>query len=75
MSFRTPENALKRAEELLAIGKQGDAFETLFNVIINKRFKTNLEVVETLVMKLLTLAVQQKKAKQAKDALHAFKSV
>lgn len=74
-NFIKPENALKRAEELLAIGNKNDALKTLHDIITAKRHRNwqNLGVLEAIMQKYLSLCVEMKNGDLAKDGLHHYK--
>ncbi|WVQ74914.1 eukaryotic translation initiation factor 3 subunit A [Cryptococcus sp. DSM 104548] len=73
-----PENALKRSEELLALGttqSQQQAFENLMEVFQSKRFKqTPINVLEPIVTKFIDLCVLLNRKAHAKSGLLVFKS-
>ncbi|ODN92670.1 eukaryotic translation initiation factor 3 subunit A [Cryptococcus wingfieldii CBS 7118] len=73
-----PENALKRSEELLALGtpqSQQQAFENLIEVFQSKRFKqTPINVLEPIVTKFIDLCVLLNRKAHAKSGLLVFKS-
>ncbi|CAN0346871.1 unnamed protein product, partial [Discosporangium mesarthrocarpum] len=56
--FLKPENALKRANELIAINNKHAALELLHSVFTTKRFKTWQTAYETIMLKYLDLCVQ-----------------
>lgn len=57
MAYRTdtssirPENALKRAEELVAVGQPLPALQVLFDVLTNRKFKVWSKPLEDIMMK------------------------
>ncbi|KIR51691.1 eukaryotic translation initiation factor 3 subunit A [Cryptococcus gattii Ru294] len=73
-----PENALKRSEELLALGtpqSQQQAFDNLVEVFQSKRFKqTPVNVLEPIVAKFIDLCVVLNRKAHAKSGLLVFKS-
>ncbi|KAK8854760.1 eukaryotic translation initiation factor 3 subunit A [Kwoniella newhampshirensis] len=73
-----PENALKRSEELLALGtpqSQQQAFENLVEVFQSKRFKhTPITVLEPIAIKFVDLCVLLNRKAHARAALVVYKN-
>ena len=74
-TFQKPENALKRAEELVAVGQRGSALQTLHDVITSKRHRTWQKVLEQIMFRYLDLCVELKKGRYAKDGLIHYRNV
>ena len=70
-----PEMVLKRAEELCAVGQSQQALRNLHDVITSKRYRQYVPAHDQLMRKLVQLAVQLRKNRPAKEALHAFKNL
>jgi len=73
--FAKPENALKRAEELEAVGQQHAALQALHDVITSKRHRTWAKILETIMFKYVDLCVELKKGRYAKDGLIHYRNV
>jgi len=75
-SFQKPENALKRAEELVEIGKKQDAIDTLHLAIHNRRWRNNWStVIEQIMIRHLDLCVELKKIRMAREDLYQYRSM
>ena len=73
--FARPENALKRAEELEAVGQKHAALQTLHDIITSKRHRTWSKAYEQIMMKHIDLAVDGKKRQYTKEALSAYRNM
>lgn len=74
--YQKPENALKRADELVAVSQHSSALSLLHEIIISKRARsTPLATLEPIVLKFLELCVQLSKGKIAREGLFAYKNI
>mmetsp|Transcript_40723 Transcript_40723/g.81652 ORF Transcript_40723/g.81652 Transcript_40723/m.81652 type:complete len:1137 (-) Transcript_40723:107-3517(-) len=73
--FARPENALKRAEEFLAVGQKDAALVGMYDVLSSKRHRTWQPSMELVMMRYLELCVEMRKAKAAKDGLIQYRMV
>ena len=71
-----PENALKRAEELISVGESQAALQSLFDFFTARRIRfAEPAAVEPIVFRFLELGVDLKKGRMIKDALHQYKKL
>ena len=75
LAFQKPENALKRAEELVQVGQKGSALQALHDVITSKRHRTWQKVLEQIMFRYVDLCVELKRGRFAKDGLIHYRNV
>ncbi|AET41248.1 translation initiation factor eIF3 core subunit a Ecym_7425 [Eremothecium cymbalariae DBVPG len=69
-----PENALKRADELISVGEPQAALQSLFEYISSRRIRSaDPSAIEPIVFKFLELGVELKKGKMIKDGLYQYR--
>ncbi|CEP63809.1 translation initiation factor eIF3 core subunit a LALA0_S09e02982g [Lachancea lanzarotensis] len=69
-----PENALKRAEELITVGEPLAALQSLYSYLSMRRIRfAEPQSLEPIVFKFLELGVNLKRGKIIKDGLHQYK--
>ncbi|KAJ8025425.1 Eukaryotic translation initiation factor 3 subunit A [Holothuria leucospilota] len=73
--FQRPENALKRANEFIDVGKKEPALEVLCDVIKSKRHRTWQKIHEPIMEKYLALCVELRKSHVAKEGLYQYKII
>ncbi|GLC73813.1 hypothetical protein PLESTF_001423800 [Pleodorina starrii] len=73
--FARPENALKRADELEAIGQKAAALQTLHDVICSKKHRTWSKTFESIMLRHVELCVDMKKRNYAKEALLQYRNM
>lgn len=74
-TFR-PENAIKRAEELISVGNSQAALQSLYDFVTARRVRwTQPATLEPIVFKFLELGVELKKGKMIRDCLHQYKKL
>ncbi len=76
VQFHKPENALKRARELMDIGEKDDALQILINALTNKRFTKGMvwtTVMEDIMLDLLRLCHELDDLKTSRDGLIAYR--
>ena len=72
--FNNPENALRRASELIAVDSPKDALKALSGVLTSKRHRQNWSpVLEEIAIKYVDLCVQLGSVKSTKDCLLAYR--
>ncbi|XP_028765436.1 eukaryotic translation initiation factor 3 subunit A [Neltuma alba] len=74
-SFLKPENALKRAEELINVGQKQDALQTLHSLITSKRYRAWQKTLERIMFKYVELCVDMRKGRFAKDGLIQYRII
>ncbi|OLY83569.1 Eukaryotic translation initiation factor 3 subunit A [Smittium mucronatum] len=75
-SFQKPELALKRAEELIAVGQHNAALQTLHDVLCNKKPRNHgYQSYDLFLPKFVELCVEQRKGKQLKEGLQQYRNL
>ncbi|GIY87898.1 eukaryotic translation initiation factor 3 subunit A [Caerostris darwini] len=70
-----PENALKRADALLELGKQDEAIDCLYDILKNRKQRLFKYTHETTINKLLEICVERKLSGLAKDGLYLYRII
>lgn len=71
-----PENALKRADELISVDQHQGALQSLYEYLTARRIRwAQPSTVEPIVFRFLELGVELKKGKLIKDGLHQYKKL
>lgn len=74
--FQRPENALKRANEFIEVGKKEPALDALYDVIKSKKHRTwQNKIHEPILFKYLELCVDLKRSHVAKEGLYQYKLI
>ena len=74
--FAKTENALKRADELIAVGQKGAALRALHDVLSSKRHRAAwTKVLESVGLRYVELCVDLRKGRYAKDGLIHYRNV
>jgi len=73
--FQKPENALKRADEFIDVGKKQRALDALYDVIKSKKHRTWQKTHEPIMEKYLSLCVELRKSHIAKEGLYQYKNI
>ncbi|PIN18403.1 Translation initiation factor 3, subunit a (eIF-3a) [Handroanthus impetiginosus] len=74
-TFARPENALKRAEELINVGQKLEALEALHSFITSRRYRAWTKTHERIMTKYIDLCVDMKKGRHAKDGLIQYRGI
>ncbi|KAK9277106.1 hypothetical protein L1049_006645 [Liquidambar formosana] len=74
-TFAKPENALKRAEELITVGQKQDALQALHDLITSKRHRAWQKTLERIMFKYVELCVDMRRGRFAKDGLIQYRIV
>ncbi|CAG8603751.1 7774_t:CDS:2 [Paraglomus occultum] len=74
--YQRPENALKRAEELIAVGQNAAALTSLHEIIISKRSRNQQPTaLEPIMLLFVKLCVDLRKGKVVKEGLLQYKNI
>ncbi|XP_039249045.2 eukaryotic translation initiation factor 3 subunit A-like [Styela clava] len=73
--FQRPENALKRAQEFLEVGKLKPALDVLSDVLRSKKHRTWQKIHEQIIRQYLNLCVDLRKSQAAKEGLYQYKII
>lgn len=74
-TFAKPENALKRAEELINVGQKQDALQSLHDLITSKRYRAWQKTHEKIMFKYIELCVEMRRGRYAKDGLIQYRII
>lgn len=74
-TFAKPENALKRAEELMNVGQKQAALQALHDLITSKRYRAWQKTLEKIMFKYVELCVDMRRGRFAKDGLIQYRIV
>ncbi|KAJ0968622.1 hypothetical protein J5N97_025539 [Dioscorea zingiberensis] len=74
-TFAKPENALKRAEELINVGQKQSALQALHDLITSKRYRAWQKTLEKIMFKYVELCVDMRRGRFAKDGLIQYRIV
>ncbi|EDO17027.1 hypothetical protein Kpol_1065p43 [Vanderwaltozyma polyspora DSM 70294] len=71
-----PDNAIKRADELISVGESQAALQSLYEYLTARKIRfAQPSTVEPIVFKFLELGVDLKRGRLIKDALHQYKKL
>lgn len=74
--YAKPENALKRAEELIVVGQKQAALQTLHDTLtIGRRNRQWSATYEAIMFRHLDLCCETRKGRKAKEALQQFRNM
>ena len=68
------ENALARAEELIAVGQQSTALQILYDAITSRHFQHNLLALDPIMHRFVELCVELRQGRYAKEGLSLYRS-
>ncbi|KAF3449232.1 hypothetical protein FNV43_RR09960 [Rhamnella rubrinervis] len=74
-NFAKPENALKRADELINVGQKQDALQALHDLITSKRYRAWQKPLERIMFKYVELCVDLRRGRFAKDGLIQYRII
>ncbi|KAI7740213.1 hypothetical protein M8C21_008366 [Ambrosia artemisiifolia] len=74
-TFAKPENALKRAEELINVGQKQEALQALHDLITSKRYRAWQKTHEKIMFKYIELCVDMRRGRFAKDGLIQYRII
>ncbi|KAJ7977898.1 Eukaryotic translation initiation factor 3 subunit A [Quillaja saponaria] len=72
-TFAKPENALKRAEELINVGQKQDALQALHDLITSRKYRHWQKPIERIMFKYVELCVDMRRGRFAKDGLIQYR--
>jgi translation initiation factor 3 subunit A len=72
-----PENALKRGQELMAIGQTDSALSLLHEVLLARKYKTWSPVYESIMLYYLDVCIgaSPQRSREVKDGLHQYRNM
>jgi len=73
--FQRPENALKRAKELCAVGKSDAAVKLLHQILMVRRHRTWTKTHEPIMKQFLSICVEKRDSMMTKDGLHQYRNI
>lgn len=69
-----PENAIRRADELVSVGEPMAALQSLFDLLSSRRSRfADAATLEPIIFKFLELGVELRKGKMIKEGLYQYK--
>ncbi|EPS68682.1 hypothetical protein M569_06086, partial [Genlisea aurea] len=74
-TFARPENAFKRAEELINVGQKQEALEALHSFITSRRYRAWTRTHERIMFKYVELCVDMRRGRHAKDGLIQYRGI
>ncbi|KAK6144992.1 hypothetical protein DH2020_021812 [Rehmannia glutinosa] len=74
-TFARPENALKRAEELINVEQKQEALEALHSFITSRRYRAWTRSHERIMFKYVELCVDMRRGRHAKDGLIQYRGI
>ncbi|KAL3624614.1 Eukaryotic translation initiation factor 3 subunit A [Castilleja foliolosa] len=74
-TFARPENALKRAEELITVEQKQEALETLHSFLTSRRYRAWTRTHERIMFKYVELCVDMRRGRHAKDGLIQYRGI
>ncbi|KAL3843796.1 hypothetical protein ACJIZ3_001199 [Penstemon smallii] len=74
-TFARPENALKRAEELINVSQKQEALEALHSFITSRRYRAWTRTHEKIMFKYVELCVEMRRGRHAKDGLIQYRGI
>ncbi|KAL6516333.1 Eukaryotic translation initiation factor 3 subunit A [Orobanche gracilis] len=74
-TYARPENALKRAEELITVGQKQEALEALHSFITSRRYRAWTRAHEKIMFKYVELCVDMRRGRHAKDGLIQYRAI
>ncbi|KAF5202802.1 Eukaryotic translation initiation factor 3 subunit a [Thalictrum thalictroides] len=74
-TYAKPENALKRAEELIQVGQKQAALQALHDLITSKRYRAWQKPLERIMFKYVELCVDMRRGRYAKDGLIQYRII